>query len=250
LHACLISVPYRNRGARPGWFLTVRRESLDRLSVGLAAVAARWVGQEPPGTRLPTPQQDPEGVRRLARQVLARTEFKSAQRPLILRLLDDLNRVVNGALNRLARGPGSLIGLVMVVAVVAAAVVLALRVLRRLAPDPSRSLAIDVVVGRSAVDWRAEAARHEASRRWRDALRCRYRALIAELAERDLVAEIPGRTSGEYRREISGSVPSVAADFGAATDLFERAWYGHAPTGADDSAEFADLAGRVMAGVP
>ena len=65
-----------------------------------------------------------------------------------------------------------------------------------------------------------------------------------------MVAEIPGRTSGEYRREITSAVPSVAADFGEATNLFERAWYGHAPTGAADTADFTELAVRVMAGVP
>jgi hypothetical protein len=194
-------------------------------------------------------QQDPAGVRRMARQILARAEFKSTQRPLILRLLDELNRLINGALNRLARGPGSLIGLVLLAVVVAGGVVLALRVLKRMAPDPSRSVAIDAVVGRSSIDWRAEGARHEAAGRWRDALRCRYRSLIAELAEHDLVAEIPGRTSGEYRNEITSAVPSVAADFGEATNLFERAWYGHAPTGAADTVDFAELAVRVMAGV-
>lgn len=185
----------------------------------------------------------------MARQILGRAEFKSAQRPLILRLLDELNRLINGALNRLARGPGSLIGLVLLTVVAAGGVVLALRVLKRLPPDPSRSVSIDAVVGRSSIDWRAEAARHEASGRWRDALRCRYRSLIAELAERDLVAEIPGRTSGEYRREMTSAVPLVAVDFGEATNLFERAWYGHAPTGPADSVEFAALAVRVMAGV-
>ena len=52
---------------------------------------------------------------------------------------------------------------------------------------------------RTAAQWRAEAAAHDAAGRWREALRCRYRALVAELAGRGLVEEIPGRTSGEYR---------------------------------------------------
>ena len=36
--------------------------------------------------------------------------------------------------------------------------------------------------GRTADDWRSEAAQLEAAGRWRAALRCRYRALVAELA--------------------------------------------------------------------
>jgi hypothetical protein len=43
-------------------------------------------------------------------------------------------------------------------------------------------------------------------------------------------------------------VPAAAAAFAGATELFERAWYGRAATGAGEVSRFRDLAGRVVAG--
>jgi hypothetical protein len=79
-------------------------------------------------------------------------------------------------------------------------------------------------------------------------LRCRYRALVADLATRGLVDEIPGRTTGEYRRELASSLPSALDEFSGATDLFERAWYGEVPMGPDEHARFRSHADRVLAG--
>jgi hypothetical protein len=101
---------------------------------------------------------------------------------------------------------------------------------------------------RSAADWRAEAAVHEAAGRWRDALRARYRALVADLAGRGLIEEIPGRTSGEDRGMVDRSAPAVAGPFDEATSLFEETWYGDRRSGPDDQARFDQLAGRVLAG--
>jgi hypothetical protein len=38
----------------------------------------------------------------------------------------------------------------------------------------------------------------------------------------------------------------VAAEFGGATELFERAWYGDRPTGAHENARFRELADQVV----
>src|SRR4029450_4451834 len=60
----------------------------------------------------------------------------------------------------------------------------------------------------------------------RAALRSRYRALAPDLASRGLVEEVPGRTAGEYRRQVGRALPEAATDFAGATELFEVAWYG------------------------
>ena len=93
-----------------------------------------------------------------------------------------------------------------------------------------------------------EAEAHERAGEWKLALRARYRSLVADLASRGLVDEIPGRTAGEYRAEVAETVPGVASEFAGATELFERAWYGNRPTGADDAAHFRDLEQRVLTG--
>jgi len=147
-----------------------------------------------------------------------------------------------------AAGPGSVVGLIIVAAAVAVVVVLLARFARSVQRDRVSGVRVSGQVGRPATDWRAEAAAHEAAGRWRDALRCRYRALVADLAARGLVDEIPGRTSGEYRREVAASLPDAAPEFSDATDLFERAWYGAAPAGPEENERFVGLADRVLSG--
>jgi hypothetical protein len=75
-------------------------------------------------------------------------------------------------------------------------------------------------------DWRSRSQRHRAAGEHRDALRCEYRALVGDLARRNLLDEIPGRTAGEERAQLRRTAPVATAAFGAAVDLFERVWYG------------------------
>jgi hypothetical protein len=81
-------------------------------------------------------------------------------------------------------------------------------------------------------------------------VRCRYRALVAELAARGLVDEVPGRTAGEYRGEVRRNLPDAAADFAGATELFELAWYGRGETGAQQASRLRELSGRVLQRAP
>jgi hypothetical protein len=72
---------------------------------------------------------------------------------------------------------------------------------------------------------------------------------VADLAARGLVEEVPGRTAGEYRRQVDAVVPEVAPAFDGATSLFEGAWYGGRSTGAEEAARFRELEARVLSGV-
>jgi hypothetical protein len=87
---------------------------------------------------------------------------------------------------------------------------------------------------RTPDDWRREAEEHRRAGRHRDALRCRYRALVGDLARRDVIDEIPGRTTGEERRQLSLVAPDRSESFHAAADLFDGAWYGHVEVGDRD----------------
>ena len=77
-------------------------------------------------------------------------------------------------------------------------------------------------------DWRARAQRHREAGERRDALRCGYRALVGDLARRNLLDEIPGRTSGEERAQLRHTAPVVDVAFAAAADMFDAVWYGAA----------------------
>jgi hypothetical protein len=100
---------------------------------------------------------------------------------------------------------------------------------------------------RSVREWDAAALQAEAAGDWKEGLRCRFGALVGRLAAIGAVPPVPGRTAGEFRADVRASVPSAAADFADAAELFERAWYGDLPTGAAEAERFAADAGRVLA---
>jgi hypothetical protein len=203
---------------------------------------------------LPAPTVDPARVRDLTQGVLRRPEFRPPRRSLLQAAWHWLVTQLDKFLNQLfgGGGTGSSWGAMLVVAAVAAVVIgLVVITVARRGRGGRVPRGTGVVVRshgptRGPAQWRAEAAAHEAAGRWRDALRCRYRALVAELAGRGLVEEIPGRTSGEYRQDMAAVVPAAGKAFDGATDLFEQAWYGDRPIGRDDQAAFDDLARRVL----
>jgi hypothetical protein len=117
--------------------------------------------------------------------------------------------------------------------------------LRRTDADPEPT--IEVTEHRSAAAWDRAAADHEAAGDWREALRCRFRALLEQLVERGVVDEVPGRTTGELRLEVADRAPAAAGDFAEVADLFDVAWYGEADTGPEDVRRLVDLGARVLA---
>jgi hypothetical protein len=204
---------------------------------------------------LPIPGTDPARVRDLTREILRRAEFRPPRRSLLQAAWHWLTTQLGHLLGQLfGRGGPSGFGWAPVVAVGVIAVIVVGLVgltIRRTAGGTAgrRRSPVVIVAGRpirSAEQWLAEAGANEAAGRWRDALRCRYRALVANLAWRGLVEEIPGRTSGEYRYDVARAVPGGAAAFDGATDLFEQAWYGDRPTSQADQAAFDALAADVL----
>lgn len=195
---------------------------------------------------LPTPQEGPAEARRRALEILARPEFRPEPRSLWQRTLDRLGELIGKVIGGL--GGGSPVLAWAVVAVVAGLLgfVLWLAV---------RSLSVDagtrsgVAVGgrcRSAADWRSEAAGHEAAGRFSDALRCSWRATVADLAARGLVEEAPGRTTGDYRSRVARSLPMAAEPFAQATTLLEDAWYAAVEVGPVEAAQVRELGDQVL----
>jgi Domain of unknown function (DUF4129) len=206
---------------------------------------------------LPVPTNDPSRIKSAAQQILRLREFQPPRRTLLQSAwhwlateFDKLTSALFGGASFVTNG--LTVGAVGVVAAIVIALVV-VTVIRR--GGRRRGARPPVVVlrreglSRSPAEWRAEAAAHEAAGRWRDALRCRYRALVAELVGRGLIEEIPGRTSGEYRGDVASVAPAVGPAFAGATDLFEQAWYGDRPTGPEDQERFEDLARQVLAPV-
>jgi Domain of unknown function (DUF4129) len=220
-----------------------RRRPVEAPRAGIAAALAPAALLD-----LPAPTRDPDQVRRVADEVLSRPEFREAAPSLLQRVWAWLLGRLGELLGSLAgTSAGSIVGLLLFLLILAGVVALVVRFARGMTPDPEVAAAIPPATRRSAVEWRAEAEAHEHAGEWRQALRCRYRALVADLAGRGLIEEVPGRTAGEYRNEVARNLPDRPAEaFAGATELFERAWYGRTPTGAAEVTQFRDLAGRVL----
>jgi hypothetical protein len=179
---------------------------------------------------------DPDQVRRTAEEVLNRDEFRE-HRSIVERILDWLGDHLHLPSPSLGNGPG-LIGDLFAVVVAALVVFVIVRAVlqarhgagRRPRRDQAATVTIDAP--RSADAWAAEAARLEAAGNHREALRARYRELLARLDDRHVLDDVAGRTTGEQRAELVARRPDIAEPFATATDLFEAAWYGGAPVDA------------------
>ncbi|MEZ5228278.1 MAG: DUF4129 domain-containing protein [Acidimicrobiales bacterium] len=83
-------------------------------------------------------------------------------------------------------------------------------------------------------EWLDRAAVAESERDFNGAVRARYRALIAGLADADELDDDEALTSGEHLRSFE-TVPPRREQFASATETYERAWFGEQPVGLDDS---------------
>ena len=197
---------------------------------------------------LPVPTWSGDEVHRITDRVLSRAEFREPALSPIARARKWLLEQLGHLLARLLDGAqGSALGWVVVALLLAGVAYLVWRFARSLGRDPH----VAVFGGergrrRSADEWRAEADELAGRGEWRTALRARYRALLAELAARGIVDEVPGRTTGEYLAEVRTGAPAATAPFTVATDLFVLAWYGNEPTGAAQDEQFRDLSRRVV----
>ena len=209
------------------------------------ALGATAAGASQP---LPSPTQDPATSRAKADEILARPEFRKAQPNLVQRMGTAVTRWLSSVVQRLFMGGiGAAAAWFILTGAALAVAALAILLTRDVRAGPSRGLEERPAERRrSPVQWRQLAEEHESRGEWKQAVRCRYRALVADLVARRAIRDLPGRTTGEYRSEVSAAVPEAGAAFGGASELFERAWYGNRPTGPTESERFRSLADQVL----
>jgi hypothetical protein len=194
---------------------------------------------------LPVPVVTGEQARRAVSDVLSRPEYADLEPNLLERARDTVLAAIGRALDTLAgTGAGTALGYVVLVVLIALVAALLWRLLRSLRPDAGVAGPLTGAVGRSPQEWLDEADAHERAGEHRQAVRCRYRALIARLAERGLVEEVPGRTAGEYLAAVRTDLPAAADAFAQATAVFEAAWYGPAEVTSRDVADMRDATQR------
>jgi len=198
---------------------------------------------------LPPSTQDPTAVRDLADRILAEARYDRPSESIPDRIMGWVGEQIAKLFGSLVSGGGgTVLAWVILVAAVGGVVYLLVRYGRVSLPSLATNdePAVMVELTRSAREWRAEADRLETDGRWAEGLRCRHRALVADLVRRGAIPEQAGRTAGEYVLDVAGSLPDAAPAMAAATEVFEAAWYGGATTGAPEAARFAELDARVL----
>lgn len=196
---------------------------------------------------LPVPTHDPIEANQHADDILERPEFRPPQQSLVERAVGWISEQLGRLLSAGGGSGGSVVGWLLLVALVAGVVKLLSRIQSVPIGTTTRTEA-EVVVEekRSAREWEALVAAHEAAGDWLEALRCRYRALVARLVERRILADVPGRTVGEYRDELHQASPAATSAFDEATSVYEDAWFGSGAAGPDEARRFAEGAARVV----
>lgn len=198
---------------------------------------------------LPPSTQDPEQVRGLADQILSDERYRQPPESIPDRVLGWFAEQIGKLLGALVGGGGgTVIAWLILLAAIASVVYLLARHGRVTLPSaaPSAGAQVMVELTRRPHEWRAEAEALEAQGKWREGLRCRHRAVIAELVGRGAIPDQAGRTAGEYVRDVARSLPDAAPALAAATELFEAAWYGGTSTGPAEAARFAELDAQVL----
>lgn len=194
---------------------------------------------------------DATEARRWARDELAEEIYAEAEPGLISRAVAWLLERLEGV--QMPDGPGSRLWLALLLLLVAASVVMALRLagpvrLRRRAGRSREELLGGPAL--TADGHRRAADEHAAAGRWDDAVRERFRAVVRSLEERALLTVSPGLTADEVAREAGRLLPAVAAQLDAGARLFDDVQYGGRPATAEQDAAMRALDDAVAAARP
>ncbi len=198
---------------------------------------------------LPIPEANPEEVDRQIADILDAPEYDYTEpwyEPIRSWIADLISDVFDWFGRRISdffglfRGTGiggvggaSLAARVIGYAVIAALVLLIARLIWRMVQDRlpkpvsyDEGPVVEIDKWDRPKDLLAQAERFEKEGRWDEALRYRYRFVVATLVERRLIDNPPGRTTGEYRTEVDYWLPDSARGFASITTTFEQVWYG------------------------
>ena len=146
-------------------------------------------------------------------------------------VLEQLGRLVTASAEV---SPGTWVGLGLLLALLAVAVVV---VRRRIGPVARSAGRDDPLFGsrpRSAAEHRAAADDAAARGDWDLAVVERFRAVVRGLEERAVLDARPGRTADEAAREAGAQLTAVAAGLQAGARAFDDVRYGGRPAGRAD----------------
>jgi hypothetical protein len=201
------------------------------------------------GSGLPALDHEPGELRSRARDLLSRPPYRDEPdgpvTDVIRRAREAVARFLQSVLDAVAGD--TRVAWVIVAAGTVLLLVVIWRATRGFDADRRVATVPEQDPARSAREWTLEADEHSAAGRWREAVRCRYAALVAHLVEAGTIAEVPGRTVRELDEEVERAAPAIAVPVRRAGDTFDEVWYGHADAGPDDVADVAAAVAEVAA---
>jgi hypothetical protein len=142
----------------------------------------------------------------------------------VLEWIADLLDSLNGTSPNGHAGLAMLIGLILLIVVVVLWRAGGLRTSHR-----ERQAVFDTAKPRTASEYRAQAEREAASGHYAEAVRSRFRACVAELTERTILDERPGRTAYEVVADAGRAVPTLRDVLQPAAVVFTEVVYGSRP---------------------
>ena len=194
-------------------------------------------------------EHDPDRLRELAEELLSRPPYSEHEPTLLERGFELLGELLDAVLGPVlsAVGGSSLIAWIVAVVGLLGLGAVVFVATRRLTSGRGATPVAPPTRGRTAADWHADADAHAAAGDLRAALRCRYIAVVAALAEQDVLDEVTGRTVRELDAEVARAAPTLAEPIADAGECLERVVYGGEPVTEADLA-VVDAAARLVAG--
>lgn len=192
---------------------------------------------------MPTVDIDREAAREAAERELAKPIYpRPSPKQQVIDFIEDL-------LQRLIRQgselPGGWFTISLLLIVLAAAVVAAIGVSRRMLHDGTRDRPLFDAAQLRAAEHRATAQRCAEAGDWVEAIRHRLRAVARELEETGVIHPAVGRTATELARDAGAVLPDLAAGLLRAAETFNDVNYGELPATPDGYRTIAELDDQV-----
>ncbi|MGE2724236.1 DUF4129 domain-containing protein [Mycolicibacterium pulveris] len=177
---------------------------------------------------MPAIDIDRDAAREAAERELAKPIYPKAS------LTDRLGEWFNDLLYRLfseaASVPGGWLTVTVLVVLLAVALIVAVRVLRRtMRTARGGEYALLSEHDLSAAQHRLSAEQAAATRDWAAAIRHRLRAVARQLEESAVLEPVPGRTATELARDAGRELPNLAGELHTAATAFNDVTYGERP---------------------
>lgn len=145
------------------------------------------------------------------------------------RVIDWIEELIFKLISEGASVPGGWFTISVLLILLAAAVVVAIRVARRTMRTNRGGKALFGTHELTAQEHRAIAQRCAGQGDWAAAIRHRLRAVARQLEESGVLNPVPGRTATELARDAGTAIPALATQFNRAAEAFNDVTYGERP---------------------